>query len=671
MAEYLAPGTYIEEVSFRSRSIEGESTTVTGFIGPARYGPIDLENDLLTSIGDFEVEFGDHDQLEFDDGFHHNYLWHAARAFFTEGGKQLYVSRIFNRLDSTDAEAPPGGTLDATPVVDGGLYKDGYARWTAADSSPPAEQSLKIRARWPGAYGNQRVRFTLRLGQNVLAFDKALVNGSLVDVPRVSSIVDRDVVLITHNSASPPVTNFYLATFDRASQSLKFTRPNGQELDLTGTGSNSFVRGVGDQVQLVNVKVTVMPHSAGAVQVFDNLALDPDHETNGAQDGVTFVFDSHEENPQRERQHGRDKPIVITAGSQLTDGLSILDALFAASPDQSSSPPSPAAASILEQALLDPKKSDADRFVDFLLEGGNDGRLPGATEYEGNADPSSTTKTGLKQFEDLESLSIIAAPGSTFNYTGDPDRADTIVNLVIAHCALMRFRIAVIDSGNSLSITQVQDMRARFDSSYAAFYYPWVRVLDPVTRVPIFLPPSGFVAGIYARNDLNRAVYKAPANEVVNLSIGFERLLNKAQQDVLNPPGINCFRYFEGRGYLLWGARTMSSDPEWKYVNIRRYFAYLEHSIDHGTQWAVFEPNGPHLWSNVRQTIADFLLNEFFTGAMVGDKPETSYFVRCDRSTMTQNDLDNGRLVVLIGVAAVKPAEFVIFRIGQWTADAH
>ena len=153
------------------------------------------------------------------------------------------------------------------------------------------------------------------------------------------------------------------------------------------------------------------------------------------------------------------------------------------------------------------------------------------------------------------------------------------------------------------------------------------------------------------------------------LAIGFETLLNKGQQDVLNPEGINCFRFFEGRGYRLWGARTISSDPEWKYVNLRRYFAYLEHSIDRGTQWAVFEPNGERLWANVRRTIEDFLFNEWQTGALLGDKPEKAFFVSCDRSTMTQNDLDNGRLVCLIGVAPLRPAEFVIFRIGQWTAD--
>jgi phage tail sheath protein FI len=233
----------------------------------------------------------------------------------------------------------------------------------------------------------------------------------------------------------------------------------------------------------------------------------------------------------------------------------------------------------------------------------------------------------------------------------------------------MQYRIAVLDSIKGQSIADVRAYRAMFDSSHAAFYYPWVRIVDPNTGQENLYPPSGFVAGIYARNDIERAVYKAPANEVVTLALGFEKPINKAQQEVLNPEGINCFRFFEGRGMRLWGARTASSDPEWKYVNLRRYFAYLERSIDKGTQWAVFEPNGERLWANVRRTIEDFLLNEWQSGALLGDKPERSYFVKCDRSTMTQNDLDNGRLICLVGVAPLRPAEFVIFRIGQWTAD--
>jgi phage tail sheath protein FI len=178
------------------------------------------------------------------------------------------------------------------------------------------------------------------------------------------------------------------------------------------------------------------------------------------------------------------------------------------------------------------------------------------------------------------------------------------------------------------------------------------------------------VTGIYARSDISRGVYKAPANEVVLGLTKFEININKPRQDVLNPEGINALRFFEGRGNRVWGARTISSDPEWKYVNVRRLFIYLEHSIDKGTQWAVFEPNNERLWANLRSTIEDFLLVQWKQGALLGSKPEQAFFVRCDRTTMTQNDLDNGRVITLIGVAPTYPAEFVIFRIGQWTADS-
>jgi phage tail sheath protein FI len=226
-------------------------------------------------------------------------------------------------------------------------------------------------------------------------------------------------------------------------------------------------------------------------------------------------------------------------------------------------------------------------------------------------------------------------------------------------------------------MNQIRDYRGRFDSKYGALYHPWIEILDPTQRLAqgapqdrLLLPPSGFVAGIYARSDIERGVHKAPANEVVRGLTKFESNINKARQDVLNPEGINALRFFEGRGNRVWGARTVSSDPEWKYVNVRRLFLYIEHSIDKGTQYAVFEPNNERLWANIRSSIEDFLLVLWRDGALLGSKPEEAYFVRCDRTTMTQNDLDNGRLIVLVGVAPVKPAEFVIFRIGQFTADA-
>jgi phage tail sheath protein FI len=696
MPEYLAPGVYVEEVSYRAKSIEGVSTTTTGFIGPSRYGPVDMEPDIITSLGEFERVYGDRQRLEFATGTSgsplvmDNYLWHGARAFFTEGGRRLYVSRVFRPISG---EYPPQGGFDSValdPTTK--LYPDGHAR---AIVPGPARGQLHIRARFPGAAGRMRVRLTLRLGQNILTSEPARdAQGNVDDTaprkPRVNSLLDRDIVWIRNLASpltpgSPPdegAGDFYIATsfYDKVAKEMTW-RFDAFDPDSSGSpvispigspyeGATLLLSTLnpdrdGDKIRVVTLGVTTVAED-GTTQVWSDLALDPSHERGGSRDSV---FDRFAEDPGSLSQALR-LPIVITGGKAVAgdnaslafvvnSGLDVLQGLFAANAD-------------LRAALDNLLSTDEQRSFIVELAGGNDGRRPTASEYEGEADQNKNSKTGLKQFEDLEDISIVAAPGSTYVPDGDdqyPVQAMTIVSHLITHAEHMRYRIAVLDSMNGMAISDVRSMRAKFDSTYAAFYYPWVRILDPVTQRESHMPPCGFVAGIYARNDVNRAVYKAPANEVVGLAIGFEQLLNKSQQDVLNPEGINCFRFFEGRGFRLWGARTISSDPEWKYVNLRRYFAYLERSIDKGTQWAVFEPNGDALWANVRRTIEDFLFNEWQMGALLGDKPEKSFFVRCDRSTMTQNDLDNGRLVCLIGVAPLRPAEFVIFRIGQWTAD--
>jgi uncharacterized protein len=307
----------------------------------------------------------------------------------------------------------------------------------------------------------------------------------------------------------------------------------------------------------------------------------------------------------------------------------------------------------------------------IALTGGGNGSVPSLQNYQ----------DALRTLEALDDVSILAAPG----YSAYANEAlyQGIEQALLTHVERRRaYQIAVLDTPPNARLTGATDLtgaraaRSRIDSTKAALYYPWVVVTNPLARpgdarVPaeIALPPSGFICGIYARNDVERGVYKAPANEIVRGALRFEPDINFAQQEVLNPLGVNCLRFFPGRGYRVWGARTVSSDPEWKYVNIRRYFNYLEASIERSTQWVVFEPNGERLWSNVRETIAAFLFNEWRSGALLGSQPEQAFFVRCDRSTMTQNDLDNGRLICLIGVAAIKPAEFVIFRIGQKTAD--
>jgi len=275
----------------------------------------------------------------------------------------------------------------------------------------------------------------------------------------------------------------------------------------------------------------------------------------------------------------------------------------------------------------------------------------------------------------VSEVAVLAAPGGTIaGFTG-------ISSVAPVHAALMEhvgqpgaYRFAVLDPPPNCSTSDIEDLRASISSINAALYYPWVTISDPHTAAKplaqINVPPSGSLCGIYARTDAQQGVFKAPANQPLAGAVGFERTIANLESDTLNALGINCLRSFTGRGNLVWGARTISSDPEWKYVNIRRYFVYLEHSIDAGTQWAVFDPNNERLWAAIRLTVNNFLYNEWRSGALLGSKPEQAFFVKCDRTTMTQNDLDNGRLICEIGVAPLKPAEFIIFRIGQKTADA-
>jgi hypothetical protein len=442
----------------------------------------------------------------------------------------------------------------------------------------------------------------------------------------------------------------------------------------TGFGTALLLKNLHPDVDLVRVVTVnvgvVYPGAFPRTDAFQNLTFHPGHDQS-----LSKFFAAELNN----RALALTVPFIFDPDSQYTNGADIAHIMM--------SQPRTLAETARLQKLLgrsthltiletlgNDELADTDRQVLITLTQGSDGKWPTPARYEG-VDTDPKNKTGLKSFEDITDISIVAAPGysATTGRGANPhtfdDRVLEIAELLIAHCELMRYRIGVLDSVDGDDLTTVRERRAQMDSSYAAFYYPWVRIIDPITQNEVNLPPSGFVSGLYADNDILYGVHKAPANMVVKDAIGFEVMLNKRQQDVINPEGINAFRFFEGRGYRLWGARTISSDPEWKYVNLRRYFAYLEHSVDLGTQWVVFENNSEPLWANVTRTVEDFLFNEWKSNHLMGDKPEQAYFVRCDRSTMTQNDIDNGRLICLVGVAPVRPAEFVIFRIGQWVGS--
>lgn len=576
MPEYLAPGVYVEETSFRARSIEGVSTSTAGFVGLTRRGPVadpDSGNllDLLTSFGDFERIYGGFETITPAGNSLPNYLAHAVRAFFNEGGARLYVSRVY--------VPPAGGSGRASFDLSG----DG---------------SITIAARFPGTAYEGRVSFR----ESVAPASEVTLNSAL----------EGTVIRTTTGGANSLFIKGADGTW-RDSGNAALTRPLA-----AGTTAN-----------LVTLNVLTTDADGNELS-YENLGLSATHPRAVSK-------------------------VLSTTPTKRSD---FLQTLYAIELDAGASGFDLQAAIFGNAALLD---NDGIRTV--TLSGGSDGLEPTQAAFE----------DALLELASVEDISIVAAPGYSAL-----SQAQGIQGALIAHAERRRaYRIAVLDTAAELSVTEARASKSQIDSKYAALYYPWVTVVNPLFRpgdagIPaeINLPPSGFMAGIYARNDVERGVFKAPANEVVRGAIRFEREVNFAEQEALNPFGVNCLRFFPGRGYRVWGARTTSSDPEWKYVNIRRYFNYLEQSIDRGTQWAVFEPNGPQLWTNVRDTISAFLYNEWISGALLGNSPAEAFFVKCDRSTMTQNDLDNGRLICLIGVAAVKPAEFVIFRIGQKTADA-
>ena len=790
MPEYLAPGVYVEETSFRSKSIEGVSTSTSAFAGPARKGPIGGKPVLVTSFSEFERIYGGLTGLSIGKGV--NYLAHAVRAYFDNGGSRLYISRVY-------AEKAPGGGTAASPAL-------------ALTGAPGKTVTFKARFPGEGLRGKVSVRlqaspaskgaleraaagtFIRTGGQNIAK--PASIEGGVAPffVDDGSKLTFRLAaggdVSITFSGKSAEVTagtaiaapvNFTAATDNTLVVTLAGVRqtvnfpvgamPAEAIKDLINTtlrggyaklDGNKLVIGCDRRGRSSSVRVEqnalfgftgtdaqrtadnsgnagmLSDLNAVAVQEINGLLSTPDSKvraTTNPNGRLVLVTTETGENASLTIQAAGEaaKALGLTTGATKKGEKGEPAAYFVkqnnayrnaqgqaldmgeAAPDK---PPN-AKVDIIALSITTEDadgsvtpydgaglSSDHPRYLgsvlakipsrradeleapfwadiagnptafelfdiligtgsgqDVSIVGGDDGNEPVAASYE----------PALASFESYEDISIVATPGSS-SFTD----FQGIMNALISHADKRRmYRIAVVDTPPDFAKDQARELRGKVDSTHAAMYYPWVVISNPLFRPgaedqprELTLPPSGFVCGIYARNDIEHTVSKAPANEIVRGALRFETDINFATQEVLNPLGINCLRYLSGRGYRVWGARTVSSDPEWKYVNVRRYFNYLEGSIDRGTQWAVFENNGERLWENIRETIEGFLYNEWVSANLLGESPEQAYFVRCDRTTMTQNDLDNGRLICLIGVAALKPAEFVIFRIGQKTLDA-
>lgn len=690
MPEYLAPGVYVEEVSFSAPTIEGVGTTTTAFAGPTLTGPVGgmpygglPANDepaaaapaptvpqLLTSFGDFQNIYGGFGNLSLSQtaptsaAKNVNYMAQAVQAFFSNGGSQLYVARVFSNLAGTGAGN----------VIDPGVASSGAAGVNA----------VVVAARFPGAFLN---------GQSVtvsLAATRVQNFNNLANLPAGS--------LLGSTGAGSAGPTFYA---------------NGTGTTFTNTGTLAAItQGNFPPAQATPVSLYVLtaqvtaPAANGSLMTFTGLGLDPNHPSY-----IGAVLGPNPPRPIDQLQN----QIWFNIGSSLTTGAALFQSIFPVWISASSPPPAwTAATAFAKGALVTDShgsvqmvstagtsgaaaptwgttlgatttddtvtwdalgRSSASPAVAFTLgkaaggTDGNDGGEPVAADY---GLPSVPGKP-FYYLKSLEAVAIVGTPGSSIYADSD----DIMVGAVIPHVEAQRsYRVAILEAGPGLLDSDYEDVRAQIDSSYAALYVPWVWTPNPLavsgtsSAAQILVPPTGAMAGIYARNDVENSVAKAPANEVVLGAVDFERHINFAEQTILNPLGINCLRFFPDRGYLVWGARTASSDSSLMYINVRRYLIYLEHSIDNGTQWAVFENNGPSLWARVRDSIDSFLNNEYASGNLLGSSPSEAYFVRCDRTTMTQNDLDNGRMICVIGVCLLKPAEFVIFRIGQMTASA-
>lgn len=635
MPEYLSPGVYIEEVNTGPVPIEAVSTSTAGFVGMTERGPAAGPPILVTSFAEYTRIFGGYLPEALGDK---RFLTPAVKGFFDNGGQRLYVKRVVasatggaiakaQRLPppvksekpasgGTSEKPASGGTSDK-PEASSASDKAGAAG--SANDQPAASsatvdiagQSVTINAINVGNWGNDLV---LKLSRVSMIRRK-------VDKPRiVKNNVDNDSIQL--DSAA----GFY----------------SGALLEFDTGGTKTY-----NQIASINGHTIVLATPLSSANV-----LQPHTTISTLEFNLIVTYKHTVENH------------TFLALSDLTPNYFVDQINNTSQLINVSSLEKPLAITRDKNPLTFPSPPDS---LPVKLSGGGDG-TPTYDDYIGNGEWPGK-RTGIQALEDIDEISIVAAPGIT---------DQSVINALLIHCAQLKYRFAIVDPDYADDPNPLEDIKAQrgnYDSQYAALYFPRVLVNNPFKPGKIAIPPSGHMAGIYARVDNDRGVYKAPANEVIMGILGLDLLINKREQDILNPPPhqINVLRDFsvEGRGLRVWGARCITSDSTWKYISVRRLFIFIEKSLDRGTQWVVFEPNDYTLWKRVIQSVSAFLTTIWRGGALLGEKASDAFYVTCGLgTTMTQDDIDNGRLVLEVGIAPVKPAEFVIIRISQTATGA-
>lgn len=669
MPEYLAPGVYVEEVDTGSKPIEGVSTSTAGMIGMTRRGPAEGEPPVLvTSFPDFRRKFGGY--LLDEDLKDSRYLAYAVEGFFQNGGKRVYIKRVPGKDNAAGTKL----FAEASTTVTGGMTTR-LAADTVFDTDDSGDDVYDA---------SEKVRLTSLRGISVgtgLTFTQ-IIDGVITEEVSDVNSYDNDNNEVT------------LATFLTNRYQKKYTHVTVDDGIVNPVNTVTFTaESEGSWGNDINIQVK---HASKGRTTSANWPVGTPSEIelnsiNNFYIGAVIEIDNGTNRIYREITAINGWIITvdnalaagdITVAAEDTNISTCEFSLLISYGDEQESFEFLSMKDTADNYFLNVINNDSELItatnlasgdgipynqpvpedgLNIRLDGGDDGIKPDPDAYIG-VDGGYRSRTGITALVDIDQISIVAIPGVT---------NDAVQNALIIHCETLKDRFAILDPPEDNNLQQVQDFRSNYDTKYAAIYYPWITIRDRLTNDNNNIPPSGHMAGIYARSDIERGVHKAPANEVIRGIVGLEKIINKGEQDILNPrPNhINVLRDFRksGRGYRVWGARCITSDPDWKYVNVRRLFIYVEESIEEGTQWVVFEPNDEPTWARVRRSVTNFLTNVWRDGALQGRTPEQAFFVKCDRETMTQTDIDNGKLIMLIGIAPVKPAEFVIFRIGQWT----
>ena len=628
MPSYLHPGVYVEEIPSGAKPIEGVSTAVAALIGYTTEGPIG-EATLVHSWDEFKAGFGEiHSETDS--------MGLAAFNFFLNGGHDAYVARL--------AQNALAATLPAAKML-------GRATGSAA-----AINVLAITAGSAGLLGNSlRLQVTANDGYR-FKLEVSQVNGGETSVVEVFSNLSMDAsdagYVLTVVNGNSKYIQVDLSSDLKAAPATYFKNATSVSGDLAALAWASVLAGMTLTLNVDNLGARSITLGAAPGGTFDGteLAAEIQKQVRALGDSYSTFTCGFAGNV-----------LTLTSGSDSTSSSVVvrpgtLAALLKLGKSAGST-------EIHGTYDVVPKVMGAAE----ALTGGDDGDPPGVGDY-------TDFFAKLKKVRDVN---IILLPGQ---YMAKDGTGNPAIDAAVAHCEAMGSRMVLIDPppGHELDQGATVDALSLSTSTYAALYYPWVKMANPFynrdsnpnASTTLTVAPSSFTAGIWARTDGTRGVWKAPAGveATVRGMAGLEFTIEDGDQDQLNPEGVNCLRKLPSYGAVVWGTRTLSTkaNPEWRYVPVRRTAIYIESSIYNGIQWAVFEPNDHRLWSSLRANIGGFMDNLFRAGAFQGQKSSDAYFVRCGLGdTMTQDDIDRGQVIAIVGFAPLKPAEFVIVRIQQ------